>query len=412
MLLRKQCGSCSPENRVIDDHYYQEVQPILGTDNWVSLGFGWLDFSTKHTNRTPALDRSAIFCHRLPYSVGRSSSPSTEGSASPPIPGDYMRTLYLDTETTGLSGDRDRVVEIAIIGDHGEVLVDTLVNPGISIPREASAIHGITDIMVRSAPAFSDLWPKIEALVRDSRVVIYNASFDIRFLPQRLSVASDIQCAMLAYAAKRGQRTPKQGRYRRHKLADAAAYVGHQWSSAAHRARADAEACRSVWRWTNGYPIVAVTLHTTKSDSAETLKVGSPPPAVQDNYRKESVLPERPSENVANRSMTELYQLGIQAAGEEDYVVAVRLWRLAAEQGHSKAQYNLGVAFAHGKGVPINLVEALDWWRRAAEKGHDLAARELAKTKDSDSQSLRRSPESGSLFKAAFTWLKKALGGR
>ena len=102
----------------------------------------------------------------------------------------------------------------------------------------------------------------------------------------------------------------------------------------------------------------------------------------------------------------------IQAAGEEDYVVAVRLWRLAAEQGHSKAQYNLGVAFAHGKGVPINLVEALDWWRRAAEKGHDLAARELAKTKDSDSQSLRRSPESGSLFKAAFTWLKKALGGR
>jgi DNA polymerase III epsilon subunit-like protein len=136
-----------------------------------------------------------------------------------------MRTLYLDTETTGLSGDRDRVVEIAIIGDHGEVLLDTLVNPGIPIPREARAIHGITDNMVRSAPPLNVLWPRIEALVRNSRVVIYNAAFDVKFLPHRLSCAGDIQCAMLAYAAKRGERTPKQKTYRRHKLIAAAVQV-------------------------------------------------------------------------------------------------------------------------------------------------------------------------------------------
>lgn len=45
-----------------------------------------------------------------------------------------MRTLFLDTETTGLSGQKDRIVEIAIIGEDGEVVIDTLVNPGIPIP--------------------------------------------------------------------------------------------------------------------------------------------------------------------------------------------------------------------------------------------------------------------------------------
>jgi hypothetical protein len=52
-----------------------------------------------------------------------------------------MRTLFLDTETTGLSGERDRIVEIAIIGDDGSVLVDTLVNPRVPIPPEATAIR-------------------------------------------------------------------------------------------------------------------------------------------------------------------------------------------------------------------------------------------------------------------------------
>ena len=162
-----------------------------------------------------------------------------------------VRTLYLDTETTGLNVRLDRIVEIAIVDDHGGVVIDTLVNPGLSIPSQASQIHHITDAMVRTAPSLEILWPKIAALVRGNRIVIYNKQYDIKFFPDQLACAGDIQCAMLAYAALRGEKTTKRGGFRRHKLLDAAAHVGHQWSGPAHRARGDAEACRSVWLWTN-----------------------------------------------------------------------------------------------------------------------------------------------------------------
>jgi len=55
-----------------------------------------------------------------------------------------METVYLDTETTGLSpGNGARIVEIAILDDDGRPLLDTLVNPDCEIPDEASSIHGI-----------------------------------------------------------------------------------------------------------------------------------------------------------------------------------------------------------------------------------------------------------------------------
>ena len=51
----------------------------------------------------------------------------------------------------------------------------------------------------------------------------------------------------------------------------------------------------------------------------------------------------------------------------------LRLLRSAAEQGHAAAQYNLGVAHAHGEGVKRDHAEAVRWYRKAAEQG-DAAA--------------------------------------
>ena len=44
-----------------------------------------------------------------------------------------------------------------------------------------------------------------------------------------------------------------------------------------------------------------------------------------------------------------------------------------AEQGVAAAQYNLGVMYDNGKGVPENDVEAVKWFRKAAEKGYAYA---------------------------------------
>lgn len=100
------------------------------------------------------------------------------------------RYLVIDTETTGLHPEAgDRVVEIAAhavdlaTGTVTPVL-HHLVNPGIAIPPEASAIHHLVDADVADAPplaavwnALGPHWDKYDALVA------HNAAFDRAFLP-------------------------------------------------------------------------------------------------------------------------------------------------------------------------------------------------------------------------------------
>ena len=53
----------------------------------------------------------------------------------------------------------------------------------------------------------------------------------------------------------------------------------------------------------------------------------------------------------------------------QDYAEAVKWYRKAAEQGHAKAQHNLGVMYDKGQGVPQDYAEAVKWYRKAAEQG-------------------------------------------
>jgi DNA polymerase III epsilon subunit-like protein len=159
------------------------------------------------------------------------------------------RLLYLDTETTGISAQANAIVEVAIVDDLGHALLNTLVNPGRPIPSEAAAIHGITDAMVRDAPALAELWPQIQGFAASAHVVIYNADFDRKFFPDRLASASRISCAMLEFARHYGEKDPYRGTYRWKNLEFAARHVRHRWTGAKHRALADALACRSVWQW-------------------------------------------------------------------------------------------------------------------------------------------------------------------
>jgi len=158
--------------------------------------------------------------------------------------------FFLDTETTGFSArNGDRIVEIAIVDLYGNPLLNSLVNPERNIPFDAQRVHGITDNLVRKAPTLGDLWKDIDRILRGHHVVMYNAAFDRQFFPDNLGCASNISCAMLRFAKARGEINPKYGDYRWHTLEIAAGYVGHRWTGEAHRALADALACRSVWTW-------------------------------------------------------------------------------------------------------------------------------------------------------------------
>ncbi|MEU0671206.1 3'-5' exonuclease [Streptomyces lavendulocolor] len=92
----------------------------------------------------------------------------------------------LDTETTGLEWDA-KIVEISVTDGAGNVLLDTLVNPGVSIPEEAAYIHGITDDDVRDARRFGAILPQLSKALAGRRVIIYNREYDTGVLAYELN---------------------------------------------------------------------------------------------------------------------------------------------------------------------------------------------------------------------------------
>ena len=67
------------------------------------------------------------------------------------------------------------------------------------------------------------------------------------------------------------------------------------------------------------------------------------------------------------------FNKGLEAYDKGDYATALREWSALAEQGHAKAQYNLGLMYGNGKGVTQDYKEAVKWFRKSAEQGHAAA---------------------------------------
>lgn len=64
---------------------------------------------------------------------------------------------------------------------------------------------------------------------------------------------------------------------------------------------------------------------------------------------------------------------GLAAYERGDYATALREWKPLAKQGDADAQYNLGLVYSRGNGVPRDDAEAAKWYRKAAEQGFAAA---------------------------------------
>jgi DNA polymerase III epsilon subunit-like protein len=155
-------------------------------------------------------------------------------------------TLYLDTETTGLTPPRDDLVEVAVVDDNGRRVLDELCRPAEPWMRSgwpgAQAIHGIAPELVADARPADAVRADVAELVAGAELVIYNARFDLGFFHDRLPVTY-AHCAMLA--AERFFAW-----YKWPKLVEAAAWIDYDWQAAGippHRAAGDALAARAVW---------------------------------------------------------------------------------------------------------------------------------------------------------------------
>lgn len=102
------------------------------------------------------------------------------------------RPIYYDTETTGIRADCDRIIEIAAFDPIQNKTFEQLINPGSPIPKEATAIHHITDEMVANSPSFKEV---AEEFIKfcDGEVVLIahnNDGFDLHFLRNEFSRCS------------------------------------------------------------------------------------------------------------------------------------------------------------------------------------------------------------------------------
>ena len=156
------------------------------------------------------------------FTVRGRRRPFVERPVEPDDPDDDTSPFcVLDIETTGLSPERDAIIEIAVIrsetrdGVSRELVLDELVRPSGNIPKRIRELTGITNEMVADADTIDRVLPRIAALVGDAPIVGHNSHFDRRFLEHNARLMSmtfagnEWVCTM-----RMAQRVPLAGPYK------------------------------------------------------------------------------------------------------------------------------------------------------------------------------------------------------
>lgn len=105
-----------------------------------------------------------------------------------------MREIALDTETTGTdSKGSDRIVSIGCVEMENRIKTGKtfykLINPERSVPKEAVAIHGLSDEILASKPKFWEIVDEFLEFIGNAPLVIHNAPFDMGFINKELKLA-------------------------------------------------------------------------------------------------------------------------------------------------------------------------------------------------------------------------------
>ena len=130
-----------------------------------------------------------------------------------------MREIVLDTETTGLDPqDVHRIVEIGAVELYNHVPTGNVyhqyINPLMSMPDQAFAIHGLSDEFLSDKPKFSEIAKEFLDFIGSAKLVIHNAAFDIKFINAELKnideeeITFDRATDTLAIARKRFPGSP------------------------------------------------------------------------------------------------------------------------------------------------------------------------------------------------------------
>ena len=88
----------------------------------------------------------------------------------------WERVVAVDLEATGLDPREDRIVELAIVrAEDGLVLLNQRFHPGVRIPPQATAVHGISDSDVAHCDGFAVHASRVQAMLKDAVIMGYNS---------------------------------------------------------------------------------------------------------------------------------------------------------------------------------------------------------------------------------------------
>ena len=100
------------------------------------------------------------------------------------------RKLILDTETTGLNFNNDKIIEIGIVELIDNVLTQNYfhkyINPEMDISLSAQKVHGISNEFLIGKPTFNKIANKLLQFIKDDEIIIHNAEFDTNFINREL----------------------------------------------------------------------------------------------------------------------------------------------------------------------------------------------------------------------------------
>ena len=104
-----------------------------------------------------------------------------------------MLEVILDTETTGLStAEKHRIVEIGCIELNNQIPTNNVfhnyINPERPVSEEAYKIHGHSDKFLSGKKTFSEISEDFLNFIKNKKLVIHNASFDLSFLNYELKL--------------------------------------------------------------------------------------------------------------------------------------------------------------------------------------------------------------------------------
>lgn len=105
----------------------------------------------------------------------------------------FMRQIFLDTETTGLSAENgDRIIEIGCVELVGRKLTGNnkhfYLNPERDSHEDALKVHGISNEFLKDKPKFSAVVSELLDYLQGAEIIIHNAPFDVSFLDKELEL--------------------------------------------------------------------------------------------------------------------------------------------------------------------------------------------------------------------------------